>query len=153
MTTQPGPADEPDRGGGDAIDMSDYGGGRWRLCLSEPMLATAERTAWCTWTQDRTEVSAISGLQVSIGALDYDASVSIGRNEFDFGTVDRATNLVASYLPSEVPLGDATADGRAGYLAFDVVLMADPEGGAPSGAVPRYAGVMSWQCGDPPPPR
>jgi hypothetical protein len=154
LTTEPGPADEPDRGGGDAIDMSDFGGGRWRLCLTEPTVATAERTAWCIWQQDRTAVSEIDGLQVSIGVRDYDASISIGRNAFDFGTIDRASGQVASYQPSEVPLGDATDDGRAGYLEFDVVLMVDPEGGGPPpGAEPRYAGLMRWQCGDPPPPR
>lgn len=153
LVTQPGAADEPDRGGGE-LDMTDFGGGRWRLCLTEPTAATAERTAWCIWNEDRTAVSEIDGLQVSIGPREYDASISIGRNAFDFGTIDHGTGQVASYQPTGVPRGESTDDGRAGYLAFDVVLMVDAEGGPPPpGAEPGYAGLMRWQCADPPSPR
>jgi hypothetical protein len=152
LTTEPGPADEPDRSGGDLIDMTDFGGGRWRLCLTEPTAATVEHTAWCIWTADRTAVSEVNGLSAKIGAVDYDAGVSLPRNEFFFGTTDQ-DGLVATYEPGAVPAGDGSEDGRAGYLAFDVRLKIDPEAGAPPGAQPRFVGSMRWLCGDPPPAR
>lgn len=144
LVTAPGPADEINRDGGDAIDATDYGGGRWRLCLTEPIVGAAETTAWCQWTPDRTAVLGVSGLSVMVGSVPYDSGLSIGSNEFS----------LAGYVPGPVPpSGDATEDGRSGHLAFHVVPVIDPEHGAPEGAEPRLVGVMSWQCGDPPPPR
>lgn len=154
LTTEPGPADEPNRGGGE-LDLTDYGGGRWRLCLYEPTVATVEHSAWCIWTRDRTSVSEIDGLPAKIETLHYDTYLSIDRNEFQLHTTDRETGgLGGNYEPGPVvPAGDATDDGRAGHLEFDVNLNVDPEAGAAPGAEPRYAGVMRWQCGDPPPAR
>jgi hypothetical protein len=153
LVTQPGAADEPDRSGGDLIDMSDFGGGRWRLCLNEPLTATGESSAWCLWTQDRTAVSEINGLRTRIGALDYDASLSIARNAFELHTFDQGTT-VGNYEPGpEVPVGEASEGTRSGNLTFDVTVIVDPEAGAPAGAEPRYARSMRWQCGDAPPPR
>jgi hypothetical protein len=154
LTTEPGPADEPDRGFGE-LDLTDYGGGRWRLCLTEPTAATVEHSAWCIWTADRTAVSEVNGLPARIGAVDYDAYLSINSNQFELNTTDQTSGgLAATYKPGPViPRGNAADDGRAGYLDFEVVLTVDPEVGAPAGALPGYAGSMRWQCGDPPPPR
>lgn len=153
LTTEPGPADEPDRDGGDLIDMTDYGGGRWRLCLTEPAAVSAEATAWCIWTPDRTAVSEIDGLRARIGALAFDTYLSIDRYQFELHTTDQGTTA-GNYAPGPVvPIGDAAEDGRSGNLAFHVELVVDPENGAPPGAQPRYAGIMTWKCGDPPPPR
>lgn len=154
LTTRPGPEDEPDRDGSDLLDLTDYGGGRWRLCLTEPTAGTIEGTAWCIWTRDRTAVSEIDGLLASIGPLDYDAYLSIDRNEFQLHTTARVGGLAGNYEPGPVvPVGAARDDGRSGNLAFEVVLTVDPESGPPPGAEPRYAGSMTWQRGDPPPPR
>jgi hypothetical protein len=152
LVTQPGAADEPDRGGGE-LDMTDFGGGRWRLCLTDPITASVEHSAWCLWTADRTAVSEINGLPAKMDAFYYDAGVSLPRNEFTFGTTAQ-DGLVATYEPAVVPAGNGSEDGRAGFLAFEVALAVDPEGGAPPpGASPRYAGLMRWQCADPPPRR
>jgi len=153
LTTQPDAADEPNRDGGDLIDMSDFGGGRWRLCLTEPIWGTAEDTAWCIWTRDRTSVSRIEGLRARIGALDYGTYLSIDRNEFQLHATEQGTTA-GSYAPGQViPVGAAAEDGGSGYLVFDVDLVVDPETGALPGAEPRYTGSMSWTCGDPPPAR
>ena len=149
LTTEPGPADEPNRDGGE-LDMTDYGGGRWRMCLTEPINASVEHTAWCIWTQDRTAVSEINGLRVGINALEYDTYLSIARNEFQLQATGSTGGV---YEPAHVvPVGEASEDGRSGDLTFDVALKVDPGAGAPPGAESRYAGSMSWQCADPPPP-
>lgn len=150
ITSQPGSADEPNRDGGE-LDMTDYAGGRWRMCLTEPINASVEHTAWCIWTQDRTAVSEINGLRVGIGGLEYDTYLSIARNEFQLQATGSTGGV---YEPAHVvPVGEASEDGSSGDLTFDVALKVDPGAGAPPGAEPRYAGSMRWQCGDPPPRR
>ena len=144
LVTAPGPADEPNRNGLEPIDDTDIGGGRWRLCLTVPIVGAAETTAWCQWAPDRTAVLGFSGQSVTIGSVAYDSGLSIPTNEF----------VLAGYVPGPVvPSGEATEDGRSGYLAFHVVPVIDPEHGPPAGAEPRLVGVLSWQCGKPPPPR
>lgn len=144
LTTEPAPADEFDRGGGDLIDGKDFGAGVWRLCLAVPVVASAENAAWCEWKPDRTAVIGFSGLSVTIGAMTYDSGLLIGTNEF----------FLSGYQQGPVPpSGDATEDGRSGHLAFDAVPRVDPEHGAEPGLALRVVGVMRWQCGDPPPRR
>lgn len=151
---EPGPDDEPNRGGGDLIDLSDYGGARWRLCLAGPITASVEGTGSCTWDQRRESVNEVIGHDLRIGTIDYGVWVALSRGEFQLGTTDRARGgLVATYAPGlSQPFGDATGDGRVGQLAFDVTVMIDPEAGAPEGAPPRHLGSIRWICGDAPPP-
>jgi len=151
---EPGPADEPDRGGGDLMDVTDYGGARWRLCLTGPVVAAVENSAWCLWSQDRQSVLEVWGHPTPIGAIDYDTRVALSLGEFQLGTTDRARGgLIATYVPGPIqPFGEAADEDRVGQLAFDVTLMIDPEAGRPEGAPPRQVGSMRWICGDPPPP-
>jgi hypothetical protein len=144
LIAEPGPADELDRDGGDLIDDTDYGGGRWRLCLAEPVVGAAENTAWCQWTPDRTAVVGISGQFVTIGSVPYDSGLVIASKEF----------FLTGYEPGPVsPSLEAADGGRSGRLGFGMLVTVDPEHGAAPGVAPRVIGVMRWQCGDPPPPR
>lgn len=151
VTTNPGPADEPQRG--PEFELADYGGGRWRLCLLEPMVSTAEYTAWCKWTPDRSAVIDVGGHLMKLGALDFDVGLALDRNELRFRTEDQDVGALSRYyVPGPTaPVVDATDDGRSGNLAFDVVLRVEPDGPPPFPSEPRYAGFFSWRCGDPPP--
>ena len=44
------------------------------------------------------------------------------------------------------------ADGTDGLAAFDAELVVDAEASPPPATAPRIAGVLRWQCADPPPP-
>jgi hypothetical protein len=151
LATEPGASDEPPRGSSE-LDLSDFGAGRYRLCLTGPITGTFERTAWCVWTPDRTAVTSVHGLPAKLGDTAYDAYAPLGSDEFQLGLTD-PVGLVSTYtadadhLTSEV--GEA---GRSGDLAFEVKLYVDPESSAPPDAPPTYAGAMRWLCGDPPPP-
>lgn len=136
------------------MDWSDYGGARWRLCLSWPIASSVEGTGSCTWEPARDSVNEVLGHDLRIRQVDYGVWVALSRGEFQLGTIDRARGgLVATYAPGRVqPAGRWTDDGRAGHLTFDVSLMVDPETGPQEGAPPRHAGVVRWICGDPPPP-
>jgi hypothetical protein len=143
LVVQPGP-NPPARQDGDAIDGADFGVGRWRLCLAEPIAGAAEASAWCEWTPDRTAVVGFSGLSVTIDGISLDSGLSIATNEV----------FLAGYAPGPVaPSVEATDDGRSGRVGFGMVPRIDPEHGAEPGLAPRVIGVMTWQCGDPPPPR
>ena len=152
LTTQPSPADEPPRGGEELIDTANWGGGRWRLCLAEPLVASAEGTLWCTWTADRSAVLELNPRPVRIGALDYEVWLSFQMNKFEFHAMD-LRGTIANYEPGAAPpTGVSTDGGRSGALTFDAGLVVDPESGPPPGAPPRHGGAVSWTCADPPPP-
>lgn len=152
LTTEPGPADEPPRGGEELIDTADWSGGRWRLCLAGPLAGTAEDTMWCTWTRDRSAVLELNPRPLRIGSLDYETYVSIQRNQFEFHAMD-LSGSIANYEPAgAMPAGESPDQGRSGTLNFEVSLL-DPEHGAGLALAPRMVGVMRWRCGDPPPPR
>ena len=153
LTTEPGPADEPPRGGQELIDTADWSGGRWRLCLADPVVGTAEGTLWCVWTRDRSALLELNPRPLRIGAIDYEAYVSIQGNRFEFHAMD-LSGTIANYEPAvAIPTGESPNDGRSGTLRFEAELVVDPESGAPPGAEPRYGGTMRWACADPPPPR
>src|SRR5688500_1320541 len=97
---EPGPGDAPPDGGGDLMDFSDYGGGRWRLCLTGPMIASIEGRAWCRWSEDRLSVLEVQGNPTPFAGLDYDAWFALRRREFQLSTTDRARGgLIATYAP------------------------------------------------------
>jgi hypothetical protein len=154
-TQPPGAGDEPSRDGSDLVDMGDFGGGRWRLCLSGPISATAEHSAWCLWNPDRSAVTEIQGLPVPIGEIDYDATLSFDQADFTLGLTERASGTVTTYTADGgSAVVNATRDRTGGTQTFDVVLLiADPEAGAPAGLPPRFAGALRWTCGDAPPSR
>ncbi len=150
---EPGPADAPPDGSGDLMDFSDYGGGRWRLCLTGPIVASLQNRAMCRWSDDRSSVIEVSGMPTKLGPIDYDAWVAVDRGEFQMSRTDWGrVGSIATYVPrANPPIGDMTDDRRIGRLAFDVTLLVDPESGAPAGAPPRHVGQMRWICADPPP--
>lgn len=153
LTTEPGPADEPPRGGEELIDTADWSGGRWRLCLTDPLVASAEGTLWCTWTRDRSAVLQLNTRPLRIGSIDYETWVSFQGNRFEFHAMD-LSGTVANYEPRRgIPSGESGDGGRSGNLMFEAELVVDPESGAPPGAAPRHSGAMRWKCADPPPPR
>ena len=154
IARRPGVGDEPSRDGTDLVDLSDFGGGRWRLCLSGPIEATAEYSAWCLWNPDRVAVTEIRGLPLAIGEIEYDATLSFDRADFSLGLTERASGNVATYsAEGGSAVVSPTRDGTGGAMSFDVVLMADPEAGAPAGLPPRFVGALRWACGDAPPTR
>jgi hypothetical protein len=153
IATAPGPDDEPSRTGGDLMDNSDFGGGRWRYCLEEPMVLSIEHSAWCTWNADRTRVVEVTGLPARAGPVRHDVSIDLVRRAFQWSTTD-ATGTVATYEPAgTVAIQLLDDDGGAGVGSFQVALMPDPNGELPLpvGFPGRFGGVLRWQCGDPPP--
>src|SRR3954470_11035174 len=82
LKQQPGPEDAPPKAGGDLMDTADDGGGRWRICLTDPATVIAEGTAWCVWNDGRTAVVEINGVPVAAGggvAVDGGVSARDGR--------------------------------------------------------------------------
>jgi hypothetical protein len=154
LRQQPGPGDIPPQGGGDLMDNSDMGAGRWRVCLGAPIAATAEASAWCSWDEGRTTVTEISGLPASNGQVDYDAWLSFAAPAFEFHATDTAHGgRIANYTTDTGPVHvRLDGDGLGGIVIFDVGLQPDPETGPPTGAPQRYGGVMRWRCGDAPAP-
>jgi len=152
LSQQPGPDDAPPQGGGDLMDNSDMGGGRWRVCLEVPMAAAAEASAWCLWDEGRTAVTEINGLPASVGTIDYDAWLSFAAPAFEFHATDTGHGgIIANYATDTGPVRvQLDADGRGGIARFDVGQRADPEAAPPPGAPLRYGGVMRWRCGDAP---
>jgi hypothetical protein len=153
ITQGPAAGDEPPRDGNE-MDTGDLGGGRWRLCLAGPIVASAEKSAWCVWNPARSAVTEIEGLPVPIGGIEYGANLSFDRPDFNLGLTERATGNVATYTAEGGSAGvNASDDRTTGAAAFDIVLMVDPEAGAPAGFPPRIAGSMRWTCGGAPPTR
>ncbi len=150
LSQQPGPGDVPEAGG--ETDTSDLGGGRWRVCLQEPLTVATEASAWCLWDEGRTTVTEISGLPASNGTVDYDAWLSFAAPAFEFHATDTAHGgLIANYTTDAGPVHvQLDADGRGGIARFDVGQAADPESGPPPGAPARYGGLLRWRCGDAP---
>jgi hypothetical protein len=135
------------------MDVADLGAGRWRLCLSEPVVLTVEGPAWCTWSDDRTAVREISGLPAGIGGGDstVDGGIALDRDEVYVSSTDGGTVSSWEGSPSEPApaAGDAT---RLGTTTFRIPAVVDEEN-PPAVRPPEAAGVISWQCGDAPPPR
>ncbi len=151
---EPGPGDAPPDGGGDLLDFSDYGGGRWRLCLTGPIVASIESRAWCRWSEDRLSVLEVQGNPTRLAGLDYGAWFAPATGEFQLSTTDLGSGgVVATYIPATTkPLATVTEKGMLGRVSFEVDLLGDMEAGLPPGAPPRHAGTIRWICGDPPPP-
>ena len=150
VQTPPGPGDEIPGAG--EMDVSDIGNGRWRLCLVEPVAFEVEGSAWCTWTEDRSEVREASGLPARIGAdSTVDGGIAIDRGEVFLSSNE--PRMVASWQgdPSDMQAVVGVA-GRSGTVAFRIPATVDPEH-PPAVRPPEAAGVMSWVCGDPPPRR
>jgi hypothetical protein len=150
VETPPGPDDTvPDPG---EIDTTDLGNGRWRLCLAEPAVFEAEGSAWCTWNADRTEVREAAGLPVPTGAS---GSTVDGGIAIDQGVVYLASNDPRMVFSWQGEPSDMSAvvgvGGRNGTVAFRIPATVDPEN-PPALRPPDAAGVLSWQCGEPPPP-
>ncbi len=149
LAQAPGPGDVPQGG---ETDVSDQGGGRWRVCLEVPLAVAVEASAWCRWDAGRTGITEISGLPASAGTVDYDAWLSFAAGAFEFHATDTAHGgLIANYAPDSGAVQvQLDGDKRGGLALFDVGLQPDPESGPPTGAPPRYGGVMRWRCGDAP---
>jgi hypothetical protein len=133
------------------MDMTGYGPGRWRICVTTPAPANVEGTAWCKWNGERTSVDEVSGLPSPVGAIDYEAWLSFTASKFEVHLTDRAPGgVIANYGPRQqvVPAMDSTH--TRGNVAFDVALEVDPESGPPPGAPGTVGGTLAWVCGEPP---
>ena len=150
IATPTGPDDKVPESG--EIDVADLGNGRWRLCLAEPVVFSVEGSAWCTWTGDRTQVREASGLPIPIGAVGstVDGGIAVDRGEIYLSSND--PRMISSWQggPSDMSadVGDA---GRSGTASFRIPALTDPEH-PPAIPPPAAAGVLSWLCGNPPPP-
>jgi hypothetical protein len=145
--------DEPPRGGGDVLDLTDFGAGRYRLCLTDPLVGSFEHTAWCNWTDDRSTVRDVNGLPMRIDDVAYDGWVPLDADEFQLSTTDARGRVSTYRADARNQRREVGEDGRAGHVAFAVALQLDPESNPHPGAPPGFIGAMRWTCGDPPPPR
>jgi hypothetical protein len=154
VTTPPGEQDQVPAPG--EIDTRDLGGGRWRLCLAEPVAFSVEGTAWCTWTDDRTFVTEVAGLPINLSPTStVDGGVSIERKVAYLSSNDRTAVGSWEGGPVSIVIEGSSDPGRAatkGSAAFRIPATVDQESPPPV-APPEAAGVISWQCGEAPPPR
>jgi hypothetical protein len=149
----PGPADAPPDGGGDLMDFSDFGPGRWRLCLAAPAVLTLEHTAWCEWNGDRTMVIHMMGHPRTVESTELDGYVSFvppaaGASLTDESRWDRIVSFERVRHPVKIESDRGHVTGRA---AFDLAQNVDPELGIVAGAPSAIAGTIAWICGEPPP--
>jgi len=149
----PGLSDAPPVAGGDLLDLSDYGPGRSRLCLTAPIPMTFEGSAWCTWNEERTDVEQVGGLPRAVGSREISAFVSFAPPRAGAEIIDRDRGgLVISYEQSRLPVViESEPPHLNGRAAFDLAQYVNPETGVVPGAPPAMAGTMAWACGDPPP--
>jgi hypothetical protein len=153
LQRQPGPDDHAPGGGGDLMDVADYGGGRWRMCLDAPVSVVAEGTAWCIWNDDRTAVLEVNGLPVDVGGgTKIDGSVQIRQPQAHVALTS-ANGDVTSYVDhghrSRV---EPANGGTSGAAAFALDQYVDPEH-PPALKPPGVSGTIRWACGQPPAPR
>ena len=151
---QPGPDDAPPAAaGGDAIDLTDQGAGRLRLCLAGPNPVSVEGTAWCTWTDDRTAVRAVAGHPVDVeGGGKLEGSFDLDRGEaFVGGTT--ASGEVGTWSSEAIqPAIEASDDGLTGAAGIHVEPWLDPEN-PPAVRPSDVDGTIAWACGPAPAPR
>lgn len=149
----PGPEGAP-QGGGDLVDTSDMGGGRWSLCLTVPWGIVLEGSAACRWDPARGRPIEVDGLPTRLGTVDYSAWVQLGPIDGGMSLTDwrAGSGTVATYRPVGSIDIRATEGGRSGTLRIGMELLSDPESGSPAGVPPGLLGMMRWRCGDPPPP-
>ena len=156
ITQQPGPGDSPPDGSGDLMDFTDFGGGRYHLCIGQPVPIEYEHSAWCRWNEARDTVVEVQGVPQQASGLQIDAGVSLQRAELYLSTTDlggAGTGLIGSYQtrPGELR-AQVTEDGTSGGASFEAPLIVDPEAGTPPGSAPVVRGAFVWLCGDAPPP-
>jgi hypothetical protein len=154
VETPPGPDDLAAGGaGGDALGGSeDFGGGRWRLCLAEPVAFSVEGSARCVWTDDRSEVREVSGLPTPIGAAGstVDGGVALDRGQVYLASND--SRMISSWQGEASDMSAVVGvAGMTGTASFRIPATVDQDN-PPAVRPPAAAGVMSWECGDPPPP-
>ena len=154
LERQPGPDDRPPGPGGDGVDLSDRGGGRWRLCLDAPVRLAVEGSAWCTWNDERMAVSEASGLPLDIGngRGTIDGSVSIEQGEVYLSQTKPAGEVGGWQGGPPGQLIQPSGDGSSGVARFRVAALLDPEH-PPAIRPPDQVGTIRWACGDPPPHR
>lgn len=147
----PGLNDAPSGNGGDLIDNSDYGPGRWRSCLVAPEVLVFENTAHCGWSEDRTTVTEIIGLPTDVGDVDFDGHLTFapvaGSVSLTDPQWDRSVHYDREGRQVSIDTNEAHVTGRA---AFELAQSVDPELGIVVGAPTAIAGTIAWVCGAPP---
>jgi hypothetical protein len=144
--------DAPSQGGGDLIDRTDYGPGRWRSCLIAPEALTFEGTAHCGWDEARTSITEVLGLPTPVAEVDIDGYVAFERSEAGY-SITYEDGRVVGYSSPRAPTSIETGPDRlAGQIAFDLAQYVDPELGVVVDAPAVVAGTLAWVCGDPPAP-
>jgi hypothetical protein len=143
----PGPGDEPAAGGDTTSDLA---GGRAAACLVGPPPVDWEASAWCAWTPDRLAVDAVSGLPTQPEGDDatWDVFLDLRRSELQVSRT-ASDGTITTWTQVDVP-AVIRDDGAEGLATFDAGLAADSPP-PPTGIPPRVAGVVRWQCADPPP--
>lgn len=149
IETAPGPADEPPRDTGE-IPLTDVAGGRAALCLVGPPADRVEGTAWCTWTADRIAVIDVSLLPTPGEDGVLEAFLDLRQSLLQVART-AADGTITTWAQSNVD-AIVAADGTDGLAAFDAELVVDEERSPPPATPPRLAGVLRWECADPPPP-
>ncbi|MBA2381181.1 MAG: hypothetical protein H0V73_03640, partial [Chloroflexi bacterium] len=149
LERQPGPADRAPGAGGDGVDLADRGGGRWRLCLENPVALVVEGPAWCTWNDQRTAVTETSGLPVAIEGGDgkMDGGLSLERGEVYLSRTGLAGDVAAWHGGPAGQLIQSSGDGSAGVARFRVAALADSER-PPAVRPPDQVGTIRWACGE-----
>jgi hypothetical protein len=150
---RPGPADAPPDGGGDAMDVADFGPGRFRLCLTEPTVVDVEGSAWCAWSADRSTVNEVDGLPTAVaGGPQIAGNLGIERLRLEIEATGANGDVFTFGNDGDRRLIQPAADARSGVAAFVVTEVIDPEHPPQVRAQPR-SGYLRWVCGEPPEPR
>jgi hypothetical protein len=154
LATQPGPQDRPRDAGGDLMDLTNAGPGRWRVCTIEPTAVVAEGTAWCRWNDGRTGVDEVQGLPVPVGGGTVDGGVAL-RQAATYLSTTSTDGTINSYDSTSGPQAvnevNAVDGGRSGAARFVLGPILDPEH-PPAVRPTNIVGVLRWQCGAPPAP-
>lgn len=164
LERQPGPDETPvkpldrggEEGGGDSqgFDPVDWGTGRWRLCLTGPTALALEGSAWCQWSDGRTSVVGVEGLDLDDRGAAITASLSVPGGFVSLvGTENGAATTIWSAGVAQ-PI-DPGSNGRAGAMTISLAPTANDHEALPSGVTPppdpgKAMGTIRWSCGEPP---
>jgi hypothetical protein len=147
LEQQPGPADKgPGPVVGEGPDLADFGGGRWRLCISEPNEVMVEGSAFCVWNDARTAVEQVQGIGVPApggGAVSGGVSIADGGMSFSVDRPTASTGFQGRAAGASIPAGAVTGSVSGRLTAF----VPEGESAPPS---PAQAATITWACGAPP---
>ena len=148
----PGPDETPvPKEGEGGFDPTEWGIGRWRLCLAAPAALQLEGSAWCRWSEGRDTVQGLMGLDIQVGDDEWGGEVEIATGRA--GLHRSSPTGPADYWSADTALPiDPGPDGRAGAVTLSLPFLPPADTNLPSPPADGR-GTIRWSCGAPPPPR